>query len=114
VWQVVTNRYGCVDSTKRVIEVLGHTIYAPNAFSPNNDGVNDGFRAYVRGAVAYTIMVLDRWGNVVFSTTNQEEVWRGILPNGNQAKSDVYSYRIELQEIKGVWHKYIGRVTLIR
>jgi gliding motility-associated-like protein len=114
VWQVVTNRYGCVDSTKRVIEVLGHTIYAPNAFSPNNDGVNDGFRAYVRGAVAYTIMVLDRWGNVVFSTTNQEEVWRGILSNGNQAKSDVYSYRIELQEIKGVWHKYIGRVTLVR
>lgn len=114
VWQVVTNKYGCVDSTKRIIEVLGHTVYAPNAFTPNNDGVNDGFRAYVRGAVAYTIMVLDRWGNVVFSTTDQEEVWRGILPNGNQAKSDVYSYRIELQEIKGVWHKYIGRVTLVR
>lgn len=114
VWQVVTNQYGCVDSTKRVVEVLGHTVYAPNAFTPNNDGVNDSFRAFVRGVVAYDMSVVDRWGNVVFNTQNQAETWDGILPNGNLAKSDVYTYRIILQEVKGFWHEYMGRVSLIR
>lgn len=114
VWQVVTNQYGCVDSTKRVIEVLGHTIYAPNAFTPNNDGINDTFRAFVKGAIAFDLSVVDRWGNVVFNTQNQTDAWDGVLPNGKLAKSDVYSYRIELQEVKGFWHEYIGRITLVR
>jgi gliding motility-associated-like protein len=114
VWQTVVNRYGCIDSTKRLVEVLGHTLYVPNAFTPNKDQINDGFRAFARGVTDFKLSILDRWGNVVFESDNQEERWFGELPNGTQAKSDVYTYQVKIQEIKGFRYEYIGRVSLIR
>ena len=114
VYQIAINEFGCIDSTKRIIEVINHTVYAPNAFTPNNDGVNDGFRAFVRGEQSYLLQIFDRWGNLVFETANQEELWYGDLPGGKQATSDVYSYQINLTEIKGFKHTYTGRVTLVR
>jgi gliding motility-associated-like protein len=62
--------------------------YLPNAFTPNNDGHNDVFRIIVRGSVQLgRFSVFDRWGQIVFSTTNISQGWDGtyrgsVLPAG--------------------------------
>ncbi len=57
-------------------------IFIPNAFSPNDDGINDLFKAYISTEVtvpAFELMVFDRWGNLMFRTQNPEEGWNGVF-----------------------------------
>jgi gliding motility-associated-like protein len=64
--------------------------FLPNAFSPNGDGINDGFRPYLPPDVEvtdYMFRVFDRWGNMVFETNQTNREWDGtfrgeILPQG--------------------------------
>ncbi len=69
-------------------------IYMPNAFSPNEDSVNDKYRGYLSSGielVSYELMIFDRWGNMLFSTENIEEGWDGIL-NNRDMNAAVYVY----------------------
>jgi gliding motility-associated-like protein len=55
-------------------------IYVPNAFSPNDDGINDLFRTFASAEVqvlSFDLMVADRWGNLMFRTQNPAEGWNG-------------------------------------
>ncbi len=57
-------------------------IFIPNAFSPNEDGINDLFKAYISTEVAvpaFELMVFDRWGNLMFRTQNPNEGWNGVF-----------------------------------
>ncbi len=57
-------------------------IFVPNAFSPNDDGINDLFRAFASTEVrvlSFDLMVADRWGNLMFRTQNPAEGWNGQL-----------------------------------
>jgi gliding motility-associated-like protein len=66
----------------------GPDIYIPNAFTPNNDGVNEVFRVVPIGIKAFNWLVIyNRWGEVVFRTTDQHLGWDGThkgvrLPSG--------------------------------
>ncbi len=54
--------------------------YLPNAFSPNDDGVNDTFRAYPAAGVdfqAFELKVFDRWGALLFESDDAEHGWDG-------------------------------------
>ncbi|MBX2930143.1 MAG: gliding motility-associated C-terminal domain-containing protein [Saprospiraceae bacterium] len=55
-------------------------IYIPNAFTPNDDGINDRFRGFASNEVEvqlYELMVFDRWGNVMFHTKDLNAGWDG-------------------------------------
>ncbi len=69
-------------------DVPADFFYLPNAFSPNDDGVNDVFRGYPAQTVdfqSFELMVFDRWGGLMFSTSDPAAAWdgacRGILRN---------------------------------
>lgn len=72
-------------------------IYAPNAFSPNADGINDVFKPVVTGEpVEYSIVIYDRWGREVFSSNDPEEPWLGDVNGGEYySNPEVFSYLIE-------------------
>lgn len=55
------------------------TIYVPNAFSPNNDGINDLFYPIVNGLdpTEYKLEIYDRWGELVYETTDHKDKWDG-------------------------------------
>jgi len=65
-------------------ELCATNIYVPNTFSPNNDGINDELKPFIKtqlGIIEYEFQVFDRWGGLVFQTTNRSEGWRGGNPN---------------------------------
>ena len=112
----------CTDSiVKEVLIKDIFTMYAPNAFSPNGDGLNELF--YPMGAnhkcetcTNYEFMVFNRWGELVFRTTTPYEPWNGKRANNLQdAQIDVYVWRVLYTDsFTGKEGKQMGAVTLMR
>lgn len=112
--QVVTSRYGCVDSTYIDIWIRPEFVfYAPNAFTPNSDLVNDVFLPKGEAIREYDLRILDRWGVVIFRTFDPEEGWDGTH-NGKKSPQDTYVYRADIVDELGEKHHITGAVTLIR
>ncbi|MBK9763976.1 MAG: gliding motility-associated C-terminal domain-containing protein [Flavobacteriales bacterium] len=109
----VENELGCADSILINVEVEDEfLVYAPNAFSPDGDGINELF--LIEGndvdPKEFDLRIFDRWGHAVFLTTDRNIGWDGSgLPQG------VYNYRLKLRS-KRTLHKRIimGHVTLVR
>jgi gliding motility-associated-like protein len=78
---IVTNNIGCSDTAVQKITVVGNCYIAvPNAFTPNNDGLND----YLYPLNAYKakdliFKVYNRFGQLIFSTTNWTNKWDGTF-----------------------------------
>ncbi len=114
---IVTNQYGCVDDTTiTVIIEPDFSFFIPNAFTPNGDGVNDGFFGQGYGITKYEIWVFDRWGNLIFTTTDINQAWDGSVQGkgGDMAQIDVYVWKVVLTDVFDKKHKYIGHVSLIK
>ncbi len=70
-------------------------LYVPNVFSPNNDGANDFFLPATNCVLEdYTFSVYDRWGQLIFQTTNPTEGWDGRIKS-EPASQDTYIYAVE-------------------
>lgn len=93
-------------------------IWAPTAFTPDNDGVNDVFVPIIRcDAVSYQLNIYNRWGEVVFYSTNQGEIWTGCVHNGDYFSRDgVYAWEVSYssQSDQLILHQARGHVILIR
>ncbi len=69
--------------------------FMPNAFTPNNDGLNDEFKpGTVCTFTEYDFKVYNRWGQLVFETNNPDEAWNGTI-GGAEAPEGMYSYIID-------------------
>ncbi len=112
----VTSANGCVDSLLKPeeVEILGAgKIKFPNAFTPNNDGLNDTFRPVSEGVIKYELLIYTRWGELIFTTKDLSAGWDGIL-KGKPAKPDVYVWKAEGKFTNGRAFELAGDVTLIR
>lgn len=93
--------------------------YIPNAFSPNNDGINDVFRPFTGTECQisdYTIRIFNRWGSLVFESNNIETAWDGTFRN-QPAPQGVYLYAIQYTaETNGRSRVFVqsGEITLLR
>ncbi|MEO1436213.1 MAG: gliding motility-associated C-terminal domain-containing protein, partial [Bacteroidota bacterium] len=115
----VTDRNGCSSSATIELRITltcdDELIVLPNAFTPNGDGLND--LLFVRGSAIRTInlfRVYDRWGTLVFETSNINDGWDGTY-KGQPLNTGVYVYYVEApcsQNGSPLFKK--GNVTLIR
>lgn len=114
----IANQHGCIDSIKKMIVIEPYsTFYAPDAFSPNNDGYNDIFELKYYGLSDIELYIYDRWGNVVFRSDNKEKSWNGKKQNGSSnevLQQDVYVWIVNALDAKGLEVSYKGQVTLVR
>jgi len=115
----IRNQYGCKDSITRKVCIRGeYTFYAPNAFTPDSDGLNDLFLPKGVGIDPrnYELMIFDRWGNLIWQTTTWETGWDGRANGGSDiAQIDVYVWRAKTTELdSGKRHNYIGHVSIVR
>lgn len=105
---------GCVDTTYKTIIVRPHMIYfVPNAFTPNGDGANDVFIGKGVGVKVSLFQIFDRWGELIFSSTNPRASWDGTY-NGKNVQNGVYIYKIQLNGYDHSDFEKTGHVTLIR
>lgn len=88
-------------------------VFVPNAFSPNNDGYNDVL--YVRGLFVEKMIfrVFDRWGELVFESTDVNFGWDGIF-QGRKLDPDVYDYYLQVTCYGGLEKITKGNVTLMK
>lgn len=85
-----------------------------NVFTPNNDGVNDELTFFKNSNAVGSIKIVNRWGNVVYESTDLNKSWNG-KDLGNTALTDgVYFYTIEYTLPGGELKKHQGFVTLLR
>ena len=87
----------------------------PNAFSPNGDGKNDIFRippSTPQRIISFA--VFNRWGQLVFRTTNSSSGWDGTL-KGKPQPADTYVWMIEYEDLLNNQRSLAkGTIILIR
>jgi gliding motility-associated-like protein len=88
--------------------------YIPNAFTPNSDGSNDVFFPITQCAFEeYDLLIFNRWGKLIYKSTNQNEKWDG-KHNGVDCEIEVYSYLLTYKIESQIKKQKKGVVTLIR
>ena len=95
------------------VEIRSDFDKIPNAFTPNNDGLNDTFKPLLNYIpVKYLMIIYDRYGIPVFETENPEKGWDGKIKGKQMAMEGVYIYHIQYTSFGGSSNKKTGKVTV--
>ena len=108
------NQYNCPDSiVKPVIVKPTFAYYAPNAITPDGDGLNEIFYIYGYNIIDFELHVFDRWGVRLFTSTDMNVGWDGTYMD-EIVQQDVYIYKAYLTDVFGDEHVLVGTVTVVR
>jgi gliding motility-associated-like protein len=87
------------DSFRLKTRDCGNGLFMPNAFSPNHDGMNDVLKPFLKADFypinTYRFSIFNRWGNLVFQTTDKNEGWNGTW-QGQDQPNEVYVWVIKI------------------
>lgn len=118
IMQIAVNSYGCRDSIIKKVEIKpAYVIYVPNAFTPNSDGINDGFKAVGIGVAEFKLQIFDRWGELIFETSDINKAWDGSVrgkDGGENSKQEVYVWKAQVTDVLREKHSLIGHVTVLK
>jgi gliding motility-associated-like protein len=93
--------------------------YAPNAFSPNDDGQNDAWYMHSVNVKEHTLRIYDRWGTMVYENSAngnlspENSFWNG-KKNGIDMPEGVYIFIVDATDRFGNKRQFKGNITLIR
>ena len=90
----VIDAAGCSLALTGKVTNLTPRINFPTAFSPNGDGKNDEFKAVFNCALDFNMLVFNRWGTIVFRSTDINVGWNGEI-DGEPAPDGSYTYEIQ-------------------
>ena len=109
---VVFSNVVCVNPPPVLCGLLGD-LFVPDAFSPNNDNINDLLE--VKGDLTkdFKWLVYNKWGNVIFSSNNIVQGWNG-LQDGQPAATGVYFYQIQVLDKSKRSFRKNGSFLLVR
>ena len=104
---------GCVGKDSAYVDIF-YPLYLPNAFTPNNDGVNDVFKAEGVNIRGYQMHIYNRWGQLIFTSDDPQEPWLGNVQGGDHYAPDgLYMWKVRFDNWDGPrWLE--GHVTLFR
>lgn len=112
---IVSNQNGCKDTALQIITITDiFSFYAPTAFSPNSDDLNEVFLPTGTGwdNTIFYMEVYDRWGNLVFKSQDPTQGWKVTL--SDKTPQDTYVWKVTLKDIFGKQHQFSGAVSLIK
>ena len=120
----VTNANGCIDSITKPLTILDKfSVYLPNAFTPNDDGLNDKFFPVGRNLEFgdnYEFRVYNRWGTLIWMSKTPYQGWDGRITemapsSGDIAQIDVYVWRLVVTDPFTLEdHELVGTVNLLK
>lgn len=110
----VTDARGCTNTKDiKVEELCGPRLFVPNAFTPNNNHVNDVFLPKGKFVLSFQMEIYNRWGEKIFEAKDVNQGWDGYF-KGKRCAEDIYMYLItyggqgpkgpEMHDIKGVFY----------
>ncbi|UPT66951.1 MAG: choice-of-anchor L domain-containing protein [Sphingobacteriales bacterium JAD_PAG50586_3] len=115
VTQYITNEFGCEDSTSMGIRVNpAFSIYVPNAFTPNGDGINDVFLVQGIEVKEFALYIFNRWGQTIFTSNDINVGWDGNGNDNQVCQDEVYLYRVFYTDVLGAKKDIIGKVVMFR
>lgn len=95
-----------------------YTVYIPNSFTPNNDGINDVFK--VEGNAidpsTYHLVIFNRWGQPVFESSDLDKAWEGDFEGGDYyVRDSYYQYVLTAKSVHEIQpRKYTGSIMVVR
>jgi gliding motility-associated-like protein len=115
---IVHTAGGCIDTAYvQIVVENGGTYYVPNAFTPDGNQFNNVFKPVFSSgfdAAGYTLTIYNRWGEVVFATTDITDGWDGACRN-QKCPDGVYTWKIAAGKLKNAEVVEInGSVTLLK
>ena len=111
----VTDKYGSehIHVYHVTIDKECTAVSVPSAFTPNADGNNDIFRAYGENIASFNMQIMNRQGQLLFSSTDINQGWDGMF-NGELQPAQVYVYTIIYTNGRGEQNIKKGQFTLLR
>lgn len=91
------------------------TVYLPNAFTPDNNGMNEVFQpAYDCPLDNFELLIFNRWGEIVYSSTDPDAAWDGTY-RGKLVQDGVYVYRmVYISAQTHTYEEITGHVSVLR
>lgn len=115
-WVFVSTNNCTSSDTIELTGMPGESVlYIPNSFTPNHDGFNERFLAYCPNVVTFHMQIFNRWGELIFETSDILQGWDGIY-KGKLVQEDTYVYVIDYSTDCGILseQRRIGNVNVIR
>ncbi|HET6226411.1 MAG TPA: PKD domain-containing protein [Bacteroidia bacterium] len=114
--QIAMNQYGCKDTAFHEVRINGEpTVFIPNAFTPDGNGLNDVFMPKMFGVREFSMTIYNRWGDLIFISNDVETGWNGkVNGTGETVKDDTYIYKIYIRDLRGNPRIFKGKITVIK
>lgn len=101
-------------TTTVTVKPCNKKVFIPNSFTPNNDGLNDIYKATANWPLQFfNLVIYNRYGNKIFETNNIAQGWDGIFKNTKQPVG-VYIYHCIYNFTSGQQQDIKGYLLLIR
>lgn len=108
---------GSPNATSRSNEIILEqqpSVFIPNSFTPNNDGVNDNWFTVSSFVKDFDLSVFNRWGNLVYRTNSITQKWDGTL-DGNKVPDGTYVYLLKYTGFGEASEKTVtGQLNILR
>jgi gliding motility-associated-like protein len=111
---ITTSEFGCVDTAMQTVIVLPEILlYAPNAFTPDNDEFNQDWGISISGVDIYDfqLLIFNRWGEIIWESNDPAGRWDGTY-NGTRVQQGVYTWTIRTKDVindaKYEWNGFIN------
>lgn len=115
-WRYIgSNAHGTCESTSDVftVKIGASELLCPNAFTPDDDGVNDEWKVSYRSLIDFKCWIFDRYGNQLHYFDNPDDGWDG-KKGSKPVKSGVYYYVIQATGADGQTYKKSGDINILR
>jgi gliding motility-associated-like protein len=112
----VSDQYHCQSSGRVIVkEYCETTLFLPNAFSPNGDGLHDDLEIFGRYFTNFKITIFNRWGEIIFISTDRNIRWDGMY-RGEEMPIGTYPWMVTYESIfdPGKAYQAKGSITVVR
>lgn len=102
-----------VYSVSNEVEIIpAMTIYIPNSFTPNGDGMNDTFGIAGEAIQEFRMQIFNRWGQLIFESANANQRWDGTFM-GELVPEGAYVYKVMAKGASGKKQLREGNLTVV-